>query len=355
MSEAYRHSAASMSRHVRGHLVTPPPIPEAAGFVAAIAGYAREHEIELIVPIFEEVFALAARREELPEQTALFAPAFETLAELHNKARFQALAERLGLRTPATVVATDAAGLREAAARFPSWVAKPVFSRAGTAMVTNVGPRAGERSLDAIEPTEQSPWLVQEYVEGEDLACLAVARGGRIAAYTIYEEPLETELGYSVRQRAIEPRPTLDVVTTLAEECRLEGFFGLDYRFGDDGPWVLECNPRSSAGAMLFDAATLAGAIAGEPPPEPALVEAGIASQFDTGIVAMDFDGLRSIPRTLRELGETPGTYLDLGDPVADLAGWLRYRHDSRIAAREQISYAEQKLHDVSWDGEPLA
>jgi hypothetical protein len=70
---------------------------------------------------------------------------------------------------------------------------------------------------------------------------------------------------------------------------------------------------------------------------------------------AESLHGIRSIPHALDELLATPGAFLDPHDPRGDLFGWLRFRHDSRVASREHIGYAEQKLGDISWNGEPLA
>ncbi len=355
MSESFERSAASASRYVAGDLVTPPPIPEASAFVAAVAEYSRTASIELIVPVFEEIFALAAMRDRLPDGTELYAAPFDVLAELHEKARFIALARRLGLRTPATVVATDPDQLREAAERLPRYVAKPAFSRAGTALVTNVGPRAGERPIEQAEPTDRSPWLVQEFVDGVDLATLAVARRGRIAAYAAYEEPLQADGGYSVRQEAVDPGPTLEVIAEVAGTLDFDGFLGLDYRLADDGPWLIECNPRCSPGAMLFEEPVLAEALVGALPAEPAVVNAGTRSQFDTGVAAISLKGVRSVPHVIHELGVAPGSYLDPRDPRADLAGWMRYHHESRLASREHLEIADVKLRDVCWNGEPLA
>jgi ATP-grasp domain len=353
-ADAYADAPGSQSRYVAGHLVSPPPYPRTAEFVAAIADYSRAHSIDLVVPTFEETFALAARRDELPAETRLFAAPFETLARLHSKASFQELAEGLGLLTPSTTIATDADALRAAAESLPRYIAKPAFSRAGTALITNVGPRTGELSLEQARPSPENPWLVQEFIEGDDLACLAVAREGSLAAYAVYEEPLQGDGGFAMRQVAIDAGPTLGVATTIAEAVGMHGFFGLDYRVNERGPYLIECNARCSPGALLFEDDELADAILGEPPSEPLLIEPGRASQFDDAVLTENLDGLRSIPRAIEELRTAPGPFLDPRDPRGDLFGWLRFRHDSRVAAREHIAYAEQKLGDISWNGEPL-
>jgi predicted ATP-grasp superfamily ATP-dependent carboligase len=160
-ADAYGDAPGSQSRFVAGHLVTPPPFPNTAEFVAAIADYSRAHSIDLVVPTFEETFALAARRGELPEGTGLFAAPFETLAQLHDKASFQALAERLGMLTPSTTVATDADGLRAAAECLPHYIAtrstgrRPRSSRPRTA-TRSAAADSRRASRSATAPTGRS-------------------------------------------------------------------------------------------------------------------------------------------------------------------------------------------------------
>ncbi len=85
------------------------------------------------------------------------------------------------------------------------------------------------------------------------------------------------------------------------------------------------------------------------------MIEPGTAAQFDDAVLTESLDGIRSIPHAINELLATSGAFLDPRDPRGDLFGWLRFRHDSRIASREHIAYAAQKLRDIRWNGEPLA
>jgi len=89
---------------------------------------------------------------------------------------------------PATIVAEDSAELADAVQQFPDFVARPAFSR-GMVYLTNHGPRAGESRLEDCSPISDNPWFT--------------------------------------------------------------GHIGFDYRRTDDDLVMIECNPRSSAGAFF--------------------------------------------------------------------------------------------------------
>jgi hypothetical protein len=65
---------------------------------------------------------------------------------------------------PRTLVAHDDASLREAIGQFPEYFARAAFSRGGVALLTNTGPLAGAVSVDDCHPSDDQPWLVQEFV-----------------------------------------------------------------------------------------------------------------------------------------------------------------------------------------------
>ena len=70
--------------------------------------------------MFEEVFYLAAQHERLSKVTRLYCPPFQTLARVHDKGTFQELCDKLGLRTPRTVLAHSRQEVPEAIGRFPN-------------------------------------------------------------------------------------------------------------------------------------------------------------------------------------------------------------------------------------------
>jgi hypothetical protein len=67
--------------------VYPSPRSDTAGFLAELERIVQEHEIDVIVPAFEEAFYISTQIERLSQFTKVFASPFRTLAQhrLHAK------------------------------------------------------------------------------------------------------------------------------------------------------------------------------------------------------------------------------------------------------------------------------
>jgi hypothetical protein len=62
-----------------GHFVYPSPRSDTASFLTELERIAREHEIDVIVPAFEEAFYISTRIERLSRAAKVFASPFRTL------------------------------------------------------------------------------------------------------------------------------------------------------------------------------------------------------------------------------------------------------------------------------------
>lgn len=93
-------SLGNHSKYLAAHFGYPSPRGDTAGFIAELERIVQEHEIELIVPAFEEVFYISTQIERLRQFTRVFASPFRTLARLHDKRAFERLVTRLGASDP---------------------------------------------------------------------------------------------------------------------------------------------------------------------------------------------------------------------------------------------------------------
>jgi predicted ATP-grasp superfamily ATP-dependent carboligase len=97
-------SPGNHSKYLAGRFVCPSPRSDTAGSLAELERIAREHEIDVIVPAFEEAFYISTQLERLSRVTKVFASPFRTLARLHDKGAFKRLVAQLGLPIPETVM-----------------------------------------------------------------------------------------------------------------------------------------------------------------------------------------------------------------------------------------------------------
>jgi glutathione synthase/RimK-type ligase-like ATP-grasp enzyme len=295
------HSNAADEIHV-----VAPPAREPVRFAQDVAKIMRQRRIDLVVPAFEEGFYLARYAELVP--APLFAPPFETIARLHDKSRFLKLCRDLGLRMPRTTVVDSRDDLREAVRDFDEFVARPAFSRGGQIYLTNHGPRAGETAVDDCDPTPDNPWLVQEYVDGEDACSFSVAREGQVVVHCPYAPSIPSPGGWSVQFSSIEDFGSLEVASRICAELGVNGFIGFDYRRTRDGLVMIECNPRCSAGIFLCPEGWVGEAVIGDQR-TLRMVEPGRRRQYDAYLLDRHMTRLPA-PRLVHELLTTPDAFM---------------------------------------------
>ena len=361
-ADTFFSAPGSHSRYVASHFELPSPERDALRYADEIDAIVRRCAIELVVPCFEEVFYLARHRDRLSSGAQLFAADFALLARLHDKAAFAAFADELGLRTPRTERVSDRDALVRALAHTPRYVARPVWSRGGTEVLANAGPLAGAVDVDDCEPTVERPWIVQEYVDGIDVCSFSVAHHGHLVAHCTYVHPKEIEHAGGIVFASVLDDEVLACARRLVETTGYHGQLSMDFRRGPRGLYVLECNPRPTAGVHLMATSTLAEALVGDDDGAVAVVPGGVQRLYASALVRDAFvhpGELRSDLEYL--LSDAADVYAESDDwlpAVFQLLSYgqvisyrLRHRHaPERAAAKLMAAYFE----GIRWNGQRM-
>jgi hypothetical protein len=351
-SDTYEAAPGGHSRYVSGHFVTPAPRQDPDGFVSEVGRIATERSVDLVVPPWEDVFYLAALRDRLP--VPVYAARFDELARLHDKSSFQRLAEDLGVRAPATVVARSGDELREAIGRFPRYFARAAFSRGGVTLLTNEGPLAGHISVDDVEPTDESPWLVQEFVDGPMVCTYSTLHEGRATAHCTYRAPRQWEHSTGIQFESVDGTESLGIVERIGAALGYTGQISFDFVAAPDGLVIIECNPRTTDGVLLMAADQVAGGIL-DPTRKLSAVEPGELVQLDFAVFAQLFhEPLRETPRTLHDLRRVRDADAGWHDELPTLYSFLAFAHHERLNLRDRKPLLEAMSEDVCWNGEPI-
>jgi glutathione synthase/RimK-type ligase-like ATP-grasp enzyme len=354
-SDTYDAAPGNHSRYVTAHAVTASPRADTERFVEQVAGFCSERDVDVIVPTWEEAFYLATWRERLEEVAALYTPAFETLARVHDKHSFEALVERLGIPAPVGVTVRSQAELREAVERWPHYFGRGVYSRGGVTLLTNTGPLAGRVRLEDVHPTADAPWLVQEFVDGPMVCTYSTLHAGRVTGHCTYRAPRQYHHSTAVQLETIAGEETLAIVERLGAELGYTGQMSLDFVDSGHGLKIIECNPRTTDGALLMESDELAGSLL-DPDQELVMVPPGRLTQLDLAVIgAMFSDGLREVPGSIHDLLRIPGADRGWHDQLPNLYSFLAFCHHERLSLREHEKLQVAMYEDVSWDGEPIA
>ena len=352
----------SHSRFVVDRSVVAAPQKHARRFVADIARLVRQRAIDLVVPCFEEVFYLAYYARALARLAPVFASEFAVMARLHDKSSFHALAAELAIPTPhSTTVASD--GELEAAVRdHRRFFARPIWSRGGLDLYTNSGPLRGAMRFSDCAPTPERPWIVQDYVEGEELCSFSVAQHGHLVAHCTYVHPKVIEsAGGIVFESIVEPE-TLAYATRVVEATGYHGQISLDFIRGPRGLVVLECNPRPTAGVHLMSTALLVDAVLGHVNGRPAVTPAGVRRMYAAALVRDALCHPGELKHDLEYLwsSQTHDVFGETGDwmpalfQVLSYGNVLAYRMRHRERARAGTKLIAAYFDGITWNGQPI-
>jgi predicted ATP-grasp superfamily ATP-dependent carboligase len=352
--DSFDTSPGSHSRYLAGHFTTASATGDPAQFAADVERIAGENEIDVVLPMFEEVFYLAAQHERISKVTKLYSPPFQTLAQVHDKGTFQELCDRLEIRTPHTVLAHSPEELQKAIERFPSYFARAAFSRGGVGLLTNTGPLAGHLSIDACEPTEANPWLVQEFVDGPMHCTYSCVHDGRVATHMSYRAPRQWEHSTGIQFLSVDPSDTLPTVEKLGSDLGWDGQMSLDFIETDDGLVMIECNPRPTDGVLLMTAEELnQGLVA--PADETLLVPEGRLEQLDFAVLAQLFrEPLKETPKTIHDLAKVHGTDRGFHDAMPKLYSFLSLARFEKLSVKERDQLFVAMSDGITWDGQPI-
>src|SRR5579864_302523 len=85
VAESWSYCASRFSNAVDRYFHVPAPATETEEWVAALLRIVDAEAVDLIVPVYEEVFHLAKALDGCPCPPRIFASDFQTLITLHNK------------------------------------------------------------------------------------------------------------------------------------------------------------------------------------------------------------------------------------------------------------------------------
>lgn len=218
---AVRH-LTRLSRAVEQCAVVPSPRHDTRAYLAELERLAQDWQIDLLIPMCEEVFYVAQGADRLRAYCRVLVTTLEQLHELHHKYDFIQLAGSLGLSVPDTRLIHSRQEWMEAQSvlgKVGDWVWKPVYSRfaakvrmptlmndearAGTDQEGNVSEKKRRHFRndppDEVALSSISPWVAQAYIPGQMLCTYSIAHEGQLVAHATYDSRYRTgSVGASV-------------------------------------------------------------------------------------------------------------------------------------------------------------
>jgi len=265
-SAKYRWTGHRFSRAVAAFHCTPeatdPQYPQALADIIAA------EKVDVFVPVSSPAASVpeAAVRELIGDHCEVLHGSAALIAALDDKRDFSRLVAAMGLTAPDSVLVTDPRDVERF--DFPegrTYLLKRLsYNPVGRTDLTRLRRDTPEhnaafaRSLD-ISPSQ--PWLLQEYVEGQEYCTHSTVRDGAVTVYGCCESsPVQLNYGFV-------DRPAIHAwVTRFAGALGLTGQVSFDFIEAADGQvYAIECNPRTHTAITMFhDHPELAAAYLGD-------------------------------------------------------------------------------------------
>jgi len=248
-----------------GHLTL--PFGETRRALAAIEAFAKAHPIGAIVATDDDGLLLAA---EAAEAIGLSHNSPVSVARARDKsATRQALSDR-GLRAPRFVKVPLDGDPAKHAGRMPyPCVVKPLSLSASRGVIRADDPASFMQAFDRVRKIlaatrgslaapESLQWiLVEEYLDGEEVALEGLLDHGELRVFALYDKPDPLTGPYFEESIYVTPsrkepgvqRKVVGMVREAASALGLtRGPVHAELRLDEKGPWVLEIAPRTIGG-----------------------------------------------------------------------------------------------------------
>ena len=359
-TDTFNESPGLHSSGVGKKVITAPPTQQPDAFVDDVAAILDGQDIDIVLPMFEEVFYLAANRTKLQEgrDVTLFFPELDPLLEVNDKTTFADLCKRLGLPVAETIVCTTPEEIVAATQRWEHWFARASFGRGGLDIITNTGPLAGETAVEDITPTPEDPWLVQQFLQGTDRCSWSVVHDGEVVLHSCYEHPLAVDNRGGIVFESVDTDASLAAVQKITKELNWTGQISMDYLVTDDGThYMVECNPRPTAGCTIATAEELDAALFD--PKGLVVVPPGRKKQIKAAVLRDAIMHPKKAKADFAAAKGAGGVYIQEHDALPLIYSALSLRHvlayrkaAGKERSKEQLIAAQ--FFDVLYDGSPL-
>ena len=233
------------------------PKPQDPTYAQALLDIVRRENVDVYVPVCSPAASYydALAKPLLEPYCEVLHCDPDTIELLDDKYRFATTAASLGLPVPDTHRLTDP---DEVAAfdfddRHPGpYILKSIaydpVHRLDLTPLPADSPAVTERFARAKPITTDNPWILQEFVAGQEYCTHGTARDGELTVYCCCESSA-FQLNY-----AMVDKPEIENwVRTFVRELKLTGQVSFDFMATPDGRvYAIECNPRTHSAITMF-------------------------------------------------------------------------------------------------------
>ncbi len=240
---------AGMSRHCKGRMAYPSPFTQQKSFIQSLISYAREKDIDIVLPVLEESFTCLKYKKELEKAgLAMLLPEYEQALQLHTKESLTRIAEELGLDTPPTWELSEilSGAVKEEELIFPL-IVKPKQGGGGWGMQKFEHAQDFYTSVRAQIHNPQN-YIVQTIVQGQLIGVCGLFHKGQHVASDSYISTTVYPLrvGQPTTRLSQDFPEAIAALKTLLSHMQWHGVCEIDFIYDEKNKknYIIDANPR---------------------------------------------------------------------------------------------------------------
>ncbi len=348
MAESLRGHLSQPSNAIKANFVVPAPRQNKEAFLIALKHIIVENKIDMLIPTCEEIFYVSMGRDQLP--CTVFTEPIKKLNNLHNKWNFVVNAIGIDLYAPETILINSQDDLLHAYAHWRALILKPVYSR--FAARTLITPPL-QKALSTLK--FDSPWIAQEFLDGQPYCTYSVCHNGVIHAHTTYPSKFTAGQGATIVFEHVEHPVIFNWVKTFVKENNFTGQIAFDFIQTPNGQlYALECNPRATSGAHLLASNPMFVDAFLDPQPGYVTPLDESAHMLSTAML------MYALPNAikngqfinwLKKFFTSNDVIFDLKDPMPSLFQFKSIFAYLALARKHGVTPLEASTFDIEWNG----
>lgn len=249
----YWLSGHRFSRAVKGFFTVPVPEKEPEAYCQALIDIARQKNIDLFVPVSSPIASyydsLAKKALEPYCESIHLDP--EVTKILDDKYAFCSKARELGLSAPKVFRITDPQQILDFdfASDGSKYIVKSIpYDSVLRLDLTRLPFPEMEEYVRSLPISPEKPWVMQEFIRGQEYCFHATARNGKIRLHCCSESS-----PFQVNYKQVDNPAIYQWVETLVQKMNLTGQICFDMIQVEDGTvYPIECNPRLHSAITMF-------------------------------------------------------------------------------------------------------
>lgn len=252
-SAKYRFTGHRYSRAVdRFHIV---PEPVASGYAQALLDVVEREQVDVFVPVASPAASVhdAAARALLDGHCEVVHGDPATVAMLDDKSAFSEKAASLGLSVPRWERITDAKQIdtftfEPGREYILKQIAYNPVGRMDLTRLSHSTPQHNSAFAHGLDISEDNPWILQEFVSGQEYCTHGTVRDGVLQVYGCCESS-----AFQVNYAMVDKPAIRSWVETFVGSLGVTGQLSFDFIENDRGEiFAIECNPRTHSAITMF-------------------------------------------------------------------------------------------------------